>query len=204
MDGNTEVTAGGVTGAENATETGNQQGQNTANQQTQSNIDGQQAQSGTETPKTYTAEELQAETDRRVTEALKTANAKSEATFKKQLEEARAQWEKEAKMSEAEREEAAQKKAKDEFEAEKAAFAHEKLINYAGIQLVKNSLPEEIAELITASDATEDAIGKGVGKLKALFDKAVEAAVNEKLKGKSPDAGGGDNSTDPFLSGFGA
>ena len=203
MDGNTNVTAGGATGAENGTEAGNQQGQNTANQQTQSNIDGQQTQTGTETPKTYTAEELQAETDRRVTEAVKTANAKSEETFKKQLEEARAQWEKEAKMSAEEREKAAAEKAKSDFEKEKAEFAHEKLVSYAGIQLVKNSLPEEIAELITASDATEDAIGEGIGKLKAFFDKAVEAAVNEKLKGKSPDTGGGDSSADPFLNGFG-
>lgn len=116
---------------------------------------------GDKTPKTYTAEELQAETEKRVNEALKTANAKSEAAFKKQLEDAKAQWEKEAKMTAAEREKAAQDKARAEFENEKAVFAHEKLVSRAQGQLIKSGLPEDIAELITASDATEEKIGEG-------------------------------------------
>lgn len=194
MDGDTNVTAEGTAGVENATETNNQQGQNTENQQ---------AQEGAQTPKMYTADELQAETDRLVTEAVKTANAKSEATFQKQLEDARAQWEKEAKMTAAEREKAAADKAKADFEKEKAEFEHEKLVSRAGAQLVKNGLPEEIAELITASDATEETIGNGITALKSAFDKAVEEAVNEKLKGKSPASGGGNNEPDAFLSGFG-
>ncbi len=191
MDENTNVTGGAESGAESATDTGNVQGQETQN-------------TGENTPKTYTAEELQAETDRRVTEAVKTANAKAEEAFKKQLETARADWEKESKMTEAQREKAAQEKAKAEFEKEKAEFAHERLVSRTSTQLIKNGLPEEIAELITASDAEEEKISEGITVLKTAFDKAVEAAVNEKLKGKTPSsAGGGDNSTDPFLSGFG-
>lgn len=61
MEENTNVTDGAMTGTDNATDTGNAQGQD----------------SGEETPKTYTAEELQAESNRRVTEALKTASAKA-------------------------------------------------------------------------------------------------------------------------------
>lgn len=53
MDENTNVTGGAETGVENATDTSNAQGQETQN-------------TGENTPKTYTAEELQAETDRRV------------------------------------------------------------------------------------------------------------------------------------------
>lgn len=195
MEGNTNVTVEGTAGAENATETNNQQGQNTENQQ---------AQEGAQTPKTYTAEELQAETDRRVTEAVKTANAKSEAAFKKQFEDAKLQWEKESKMSAAERQKAAEEKARKAFEKEKTEFAHEKLVNRTETQLIKNGLPGDIAELITASDADEDAIGNGITVLKAAFDKAVEAAVNEKLKGKTPPSAGGSNeNVDPFLAGFG-
>lgn len=159
---------------------------------------------GGETPKTYTAEELQTETEKRVNEALKTANAKTEAAFEKKLEDAKAQWEKEAKMTAAERAKAAEDKARADFENEKAAFAHEKLISRAQGQLIKNGLPEDIAELITASDATEEKIGEGIAALKSAFDKAVEAAVEEKLKGNPPAIGGKPNSsTDPFLSGFG-
>lgn len=190
MDENTNVTGGAESGAESATDTDNVQGQETQN-------------TGENTPKTYTAEELQAETDRRVTEAVKTANAKSEEAFKKQLKEARADWEKESKMTAAEREKAAAEKAKAEFEKEKAAFEHERLVSRAGTQLIKNGLPEEIAELITASGATEETIGEGIAALKTAFDKAVELAVNEKLKGTPPKTGGGGNQeSDPFLSGF--
>ena len=199
MDENTNVTGGVQTGAQSANGDNNAQGQQN-NQNTANTVNN----TAEEPPKTYTAEELQAETDRRVTEAVKTANAKSEATFKKQLEAARADWEKESKMTEAEREQAAQKKAKEAFEKEKAEFAHERLVSRTATQLVKNGLPEEIAELITASGAEEEKIGEGITALKTAFDKAVETAVNEKLKGKTPlSAGGGDNSTDPFLSGFG-
>ncbi|MCI9086818.1 MAG: DUF4355 domain-containing protein [Clostridia bacterium] len=191
MDENTNVTGGAESGAESATDTGNVQGQETQN-------------TGENTPKTYTAEELQAETDRRVTEAVKTANAKSEEAFKKQLETARADWEKESKMTAAEREKAAAEKAKAEFEKEKAAFEREKLVSRAGTQLIKNGLPEEIAELITASGATEETISESITVLKTAFDKAVELAVNEKLKGTPPKTGGGGNQeSDPFLSGFG-
>lgn len=82
MEGNTNVTDGAATGAQGATDKGNGQGQ---------------AEKGTEPIKTYTAEELQAETDRRVTEALKKANAKAQADFETKMQEAREQWEKESK-----------------------------------------------------------------------------------------------------------
>ncbi len=190
MEANANVTDGVQTGTENVTGSDNGQGQ-------------ESGANAAETPKTYTAEELQAEADRRVTEAVKTANAKSEEAFKKQIAAAREQWEKEAKMTAAEREKAAQDKAKADFEKEKAEFAHEKLVSRAGSLLVKNGLPEEIAELITASDSDEETIGNGVAAIKTAFDKAVQAAVEEKLKGKPPKFGGGNNDIDPFLSGFG-
>lgn len=107
----------------------------------------------TPTPKTYTEDEFKTESEKLIAEALKTANAKSEEAFKQQLQDARAEWEKEAKMTAAEREKAAQEKARAEFEKEKAEFAHERLVSHAATQLVKNGLPEKIAELITASNA---------------------------------------------------
>lgn len=67
MEENTNATAGAQTGVQGATEGGNGQGQKQTTQK-----DGG---SGSETPKTYTADELQAETERRVAEALKNANA---------------------------------------------------------------------------------------------------------------------------------
>lgn len=188
MDENENVTEEVVeTGAESKTETG-----------------GEQEKAGADAPKTYTAEEFKAESEKLIAEALKSANAKSEAAFKKQLEDAKLQWEKESKMSAAEREKAAEEKARKAFEKEKTEFAHEKLVNRTETQLIKNGLPGDIAELITASDADEETIGNGISVLKAAFDKAVEAAVNEKLKGKTPPSAGGSNeNVDPFLAGFG-
>lgn len=188
MDENTNVTSGAETGAEVATAESNARGQENET-------------AGEEAPKTYTAEELQAETDRCVTEAVKTANAKSEEAFKKRLEDARADWEKESKMTAAERERAAEEKAKAAFEKEKAEFAHEKLVVHAERELIKNNLPGELAASIAGVD--EDTTVKNITAIKTAFDKAVESAVNEKLKGKSPASGGGNNEPDAFLSGFG-
>lgn len=188
MDENEVVTGGADTGAEAATGDSNAQGQK----------DGSNAEKEV---KTYSEKDFQSEVDKRVTEALKTANAKSEAAFEKRLADARADWEKESKMTAEQREKAAAEKTKAAFEKEKADFAREKLIMYAERTLIKNGLPSELAANIAGAD--EAATEESVSAIKAAFDKAVEAAVTEKLKGNPPDTGGQNNPTDAFLSGFG-
>ena len=63
------VTTGGMTGAEGATGTGNQEGQGNSNAE----------------PKTYSEQEFNSEVDRRVTEAIKTAQGKWQTEYEEKL-----------------------------------------------------------------------------------------------------------------------
>lgn len=93
-----------------------------------------------------------------------------------------------AKLSAAERQREENKAAKEKFEQEKAEFEHKKIVLYAETQLAKSSLPTELAEQLAAD--SEENTKAAVDALKAAFDKAVEAGVTEKLKGKTPPMGG--------------
>lgn len=85
-----------------------------------------------------------------------------------------------AKLSEEERQQALIQKEKDEFEQEKAAFRQEQLLVEKGKQLQEIGIPSAFAARIQGNTA-EEAI-KDVKFFKAEWDKALEAAVNEKLK----------------------
>ena len=191
MDGKNTATGGGSTGAEGATEQNNRQGQQ----------GGEGAATETNETKTYTAEELQAETDRRVTEAVKTATAKANADFEKRLQEEHEKWEKQSKMSAAEREAAARKEEQAQFEAERQKFNAEKLEYECTKLLAADGLPVDFAKQLTGADM--DATKANVAAFKDAFSKAVEAAVTERMKGKAPSGGGTPPPTDPFLAGFG-
>ena len=93
-----------------------------------------------------------------------------------------------AKLSAAERQKEEDKAAKEKFEKDVAEFEHKKLIYYAENQLAKSGLPTEIAEYLTADN--EENTKAVIDKIKSAFDKAVEAGVTEKLKGKTPPMGG--------------
>lgn len=189
MEENTNVTDGTEnSGANTATDTGNAQGQ-------ENNAAGE-----AET-KTYTAEELQAESDRRVTEALKTANAKAQADFEKRLKESRAEWEKESKMTAAEREKAAREKAQKQFERERAEYQKERLEFEATKILAEKKYPVGFAKMITAMG--EDGMEDNVKALESMLSEYRESVVAELTKGKTPKIGGEKTETDPFLSGFG-
>lgn len=85
-----------------------------------------------------------------------------------------------AKLSEEERQQAIIQKAKDDLEKEKAVFRQEQLLVEKGKQLQAIGIPSDLAVRIQGNTA-EEAI-KDVKSFKAEWDKAVEAAVNEKLK----------------------
>ena len=100
--------------------------------------------------------------------------------WQKELEEEKNEAARLAKLSEEERQQALIQKEKDDFEKEKAAFRQEQLLVEKGKQLQEIGIPSTFASRIqgnTAEEAIED-----VKSFKAEWDKAVEAAVNEKLK----------------------
>lgn len=100
--------------------------------------------------------------------------------WQKELEEEKNEAARLAKLSEEERQKAIVEKEKEEFEKEKAAFRQEQLLVEKGKQLQEIGIPSAFAARIQGNTA-EEAI-KDVKSFKADWDKAVEAAVNEKLK----------------------
>ena len=171
MDETTTATVGGSAGADSAIAQDNREGSSGGNT--------------AQDTKTYTAEELQAETDRRVNMALEKANAQAEADFEKRLAAEHEKWEKQSKMTAAEREAAARKEEQAQFEAERQKFNAEKLEYDCTKQLAAAGLPVDFAKMLTGADADETKAN--IDSFKAAFDKAIEAAVTERLKGKAPD-----------------
>ena len=130
------------------------------------------------TVKTFTQEEVDKMIQKRLSRERKDIEAKIEAE--------RAEAERLAKMSEAEKQQALFKKQVAEFEATKRAFEQEKLLNETSKQLASKNLPIEFAEMLKAQDA--ESTFENIKIFEAKFNEAVEKLVNERLKGKTPKA----------------
>lgn len=117
---------------------------------------------------------------------------------------AKAEWEKEAakkakaekkeqerlaKLSEDERKAAELDASKKELE-EKAAELMRKELKLDAVKiLAEKKLPVALVDALIGADSA--ATLENINNFEKGFQKAVEAAVNEKLKGKAPNAGGG-------------
>ena len=78
-------------------------------------------------------------------------------------------------------------KTRAELEAKIAAFEREKLKYETAKTLGEKKLPVEFAEYLIAED--EEKTAARIKKFEAEYLKAVESAVNEKLKGSAPPSG---------------
>lgn len=119
--------------------------------------------------------------------------------WQKELEEEKNEAARLAKLSEEERQQALIQKEKDDFEKEKTVFRQEQLLVEKGKQLQEIGIPSTFAARIQG-DTAEEAI-KDVKSFKAEWDKALEAAVNEKLKSSvdTPLGAGAENvANNPF------
>lgn len=130
------------------------------------------AEPGAETPKesvqTYTAEQLQA------------AVAERERELKTEFE----QQQKLAGLEGSKRDEEEIRIARETLEREKEEFAHEKLVTHAKAELAAAGLPAELAPRLAGTD--EQSTTAAVKALKKTFDAAVETAVSDRLRGKTP------------------
>ena len=174
MDDNTNATLGAETGANGATNEGNQEGQ-----------------------KTYTQEEyekkLQAETDKRVTEALKTAQTKWQSEYEQKLKREKDEAARLAIMTTEERAKAEREKAEKLFNDEKSKFNRERLEFEVTKQLAEKKLPVSFAKLLCGADADE--AKANLEKFEKEYNSAIEAGVTEKLKGTKPKAPTGTSDT---------
>ena len=105
------------------------------------------------------------------------------ASWSKKLESEKSEAARLAQLSEEERQQALIQKEKEEFEAEKAKFRQDQLFVEKGKQLVAEGMPAEFANRIVGDSAEE--ILADVKALRAEWDKAIEAKVNERLAGKT-------------------
>ena len=118
--------------------------------------------------KTFTQEELD-----------KILNKKF-AQWQKKTEEAKAEAERKAKLTEAEK----LAEERKEFEAMRKQFEYEKRVNSTSKVLASNNLPVEFSDFLVAD--TEEATTQRVDLFKNAFNEAVEKLVNERLKGSVP------------------
>ena len=100
--------------------------------------------------------------------------------------------EKLAKMTKEEKAQYMQQKREKELTDREAAITRKELMAEAKNTLARDGLPQELAEVLDYSDA--DTCKKSMEKVKEVFQRAVETAVEEKLKGGKPPkkAPGGD------------
>ena len=134
----------------------------------------------------------QAEFDRRVQKAVNTAVTNAQEKWQALADDKLSEAEKLAKMTKEEKAQYMQQKREKELADREAAITRKELMAEAKNTLASDGLPQELAEVLDYSDA--DTCKKSMEKVKEVFQRAVETAVEEKLKGGKPPkkAPGGD------------
>ena len=144
-------------------------------------------------------EKFKLKDDKDVDSIIKNKRNRWQQDYEAKIEQERNEAAELAKLSEKERQQALIDKEKKQLEEERAAFHRERLLVEKGNQLQEIGIPNILADRIngdTAEEALED-----VKAFKQLWDKALESAVNERLKSSvdSPLAGDSkNNKVNPF------
>lgn len=153
---------------------------------TNTSVETNPTETNTEEVKTYTQEEvlalIQSEADKRVTQALKTQQAKYEKqlSLSKLDDEARAKAEKDDRIA--------------ELEEQLAAFQLEKNRSELKSVLSSRGLSAEFADIVAITDDIE-ASQANIDKLDKLFKAAVKAEVEKRLAGAGLPKGVGSTNT---------
>lgn len=126
----------------------------------------------------------QAEFDRRLQKAINTAITNEQKKWQAMTDDKLSEAEKLAKMTEEEKTKYLQQKREKNLTDREAAVTRKELMAEAKNTLASDNLPVELAEVLDYTDA--DSCMKSMEKVKSAFQKAVEAAVEEKLKGGKP------------------
>lgn len=134
--------------------------------------------------KTYTEEELrakvQSETDKRVTEAIKTAREK----WDKEAAEEKKEAARLAKLSQEEREKELQAKQLKELEETKAELNRVYLERDTIDRLSEENVPIAFKDFLMGADA--ETTNDNIKAFKEVYEAEVQKGVEERLKGKTP------------------
>lgn len=143
----------------------------------------------------------QAEFDRRINKGIQTALNNEKIRLEALADEKISEAEKMSKMNDIEKKEYQQKKEATAIAEREAAITKRELMAEAKNTLANKSMPQELAEILTYTDA--DSCKKSIEALENAFNKAVATAVEEKLKGGKPPKDASKNDDDPDI-GIGA
>ena len=124
---------------------------------------------------------LNSEADKRVSQALKTSQAKWETEFKEKLEIERAEAEKLAKLSESEKQKVIFEKQQSELEESKRSFQNERVKFEAVKIMTDKQVPISFIDILVSKDA--ETTYANIDNFKSNFDAAVQKAVEERFKG---------------------
>ena len=102
------------------------------------------------------------------------------AQWQKKTEEAKAEAERKAKLTEAEK----LAEERKEFEAMRKQFEYEKRVNSTSKVLASNNLPVEFADFLIAEN--DEATTQRIDLFKNAFNEALEKALTERLRGNTP------------------
>lgn len=134
---------------------------------------------------------IQAETEK----ALKASQEKLQKDFEAKLESEKAEAARLAKLSADEREKELEKKKKEELDQREATIRSQELTLKATDMLTAKGLPLDIRSLVIGKDEADTK--SRIEAFEGVFQKAVEAAVNQKLSaGAKPGSGNSSNETE--------
>lgn len=134
-----------------------------------------------------------AEFDRRVKEATSTAIKDAQEKWKLLTDDKVSEAEKLAKMTKEEKDQYLREKKEKELTDREADLTKRELMAEAKNTLAEKKLPVSLAEVLNYADA--DSCSKSIAAVEKAFREAVQAAVEERLKGgKPPKKAGGEPS----------
>lgn len=126
----------------------------------------------------------QAEFDRRVQKAVNTALTNAKEKWQAMTDDKLSEAEKLAKMTKEEKADYMRQKQEKSLADREAAVTRKELMAEAKNTLAEKKLPVELSEVLNYTDA--DSCNKSIATVEKAFQKAVEAAVEDRLKGGKP------------------
>lgn len=126
----------------------------------------------------------QAEFDRRVQKAVNTAVNKAQQKWKIMTDDQVSEAEKLAAMTKEEKAEYLRQKQEKDLAAREANITKRELMAEAKNTLAEKNLPVGLADVLNYTDA--DSCSRSIAAVEKAFQEAVQAAVEEKLKGGKP------------------
>ena len=111
--------------------------------------------------------------------------SKAEADIARAVADAKAEWERQSKLTEEERAKEASSKRERELEEKAKALSYRENTTTAKELLADKHIDTTMARFLVTADADETK--KNVEEFEKAFAKAVEIAVEDKLKGKTPE-----------------